>query len=170
MAHFRSSAGSAGRLKSYTAVGWHAQVRKLAEAGERGSAAADAVGLDPTARTLKGWLSDPLNEPTKANQAKIHAAYDRLAGKFPEGVKGETLKITGVVGYGDDVRERGGNSGAPLKVNGSKGKWDRIEEAWNDGTLDEALLEDLYAEDVIGEDIGDNYEWSFPGGSYSVAA
>lgn len=61
---------------SYQAKGWHAQIRALTES-KRGSAAADRAGLDPSARTLRRWLSRDA-APSKENQAKIAEAYGAL--------------------------------------------------------------------------------------------
>lgn len=67
-----------GRASSYRAKGWHAQIRALSAAGDRGSRAADRAGLSVTAPTLRHWLAED-RAPTAANQAKISAAYERLA-------------------------------------------------------------------------------------------
>lgn len=169
LAYLEEHAGGStpGRKTSYTAVGWHAQIRQLT-GHSRGSAAADAVGLDPTARTLRRWLAG--NEPTKANQERIAAAYRRLANDFPAGVKGKTQQITGLVDIGGDLRDRGGADGVALKIGaGNGGDWTRIEDAWNDGTLTADLLEDLYYEDVVVPDLDSTDDIAFPGSSYSVA-
>ncbi|MGH3378825.1 MAG: hypothetical protein ACRDP6_29265 [Actinoallomurus sp.] len=61
---------------SYTAKGWHAQLRALTTSA-RGSDLADRAGLDPSARTLRGWLAED-RAPSKANQERIAAAYEGL--------------------------------------------------------------------------------------------
>jgi hypothetical protein len=61
---------------SYTAKGWHAQLRALTVSA-RGSDLADRAGLDPSARTLRSWLAED-RAPSKANQEKIAAAYEGL--------------------------------------------------------------------------------------------
>jgi hypothetical protein len=61
---------------SYTAKGWHAQLRTLTTSA-RGSDLADRAGLDPNARTLQAWLAED-RAPSKANQEKIAAAYEGL--------------------------------------------------------------------------------------------
>lgn len=69
-------AGTARPAASYTAKGWHAQLRALTGTA-RGSAAADRAGLSPTPRTVLGWLSET-REPSPANRAKIAEAYGAL--------------------------------------------------------------------------------------------
>jgi hypothetical protein len=100
-------------------------------------------------------------------------------GGIPDWVKSGKMHITGRVGYGPDVRDRGTGTNVPLEVDLSKGQgrryiepgpgthWDAIEEQWED--LDDEDLEDLIGEELISEDIGDSYGWDFPGGSYTVA-
>lgn len=102
-------------------------------------------------------------------------------GGIPEWVKSGEMRITGQVAYGPDVRNRGEGGTAPLLVDLSqadqlggggtirrdrRGHWQAIEEDWPD--LDDDELEELIAEDLIAEDIGDGYPWGFPGGAYSV--
>ncbi len=69
-------AGEARPATSYRAKGWEAQLRALT-ASKRGSTAADRADLNPTARTLRGWLSGDAT-PSKANQQKIDQAYGAL--------------------------------------------------------------------------------------------
>lgn len=76
-----AKAASTGRLSSYQAKGWEAQLAQLTKLGAAGSAAADAAGLNPTARTLKAWLSGD-REPSAANRAKISEAYERSATRY----------------------------------------------------------------------------------------
>jgi hypothetical protein len=61
---------------SRRAVGWHAQIRELSET-KYGSKAADRAGLNPTARTMRNWLSES-QTPSKANREKIASAYEAL--------------------------------------------------------------------------------------------
>lgn len=61
---------------SYTATGWHAQIRALTAHG-RGSQAADRAGLAPSARTLRRWLAEE-QTPSRANQERIARAYEAL--------------------------------------------------------------------------------------------
>src|SRR4051812_12138451 len=167
MRYLESHAGGSHK-RSYTAVGWHAQIRQLT-GHSRGSAAADAVGLDPTARTLRGWLAG--SEPSKANQGKIHAAYRRLAADFPSSVKSGVQQITGEVTIDGDTRQRGDGNNATLKIGmGNGGDWSRIEDAWNAGTLTEAELGEWYVKDVCHADLigvsSDSIE--FTGSGYSI--
>jgi hypothetical protein len=62
--------------RSYTAKGWHAQLRALVSVGH-GSDLADRAGLNPTRGTLTAWLSET-RAPSKANQARIAEAYGGL--------------------------------------------------------------------------------------------
>ena len=150
------AAGQGGRKSTYEAKGWHAQLRALT-GSERGLSFLDQFGPDVRqTRTLTAWLAEE-RTPTKANQAKIHEAYEAAARKaFPESMKHGTLEITGLVGTGNDFRERGGSSGRqPFRIDADSGDWDAIEEAWEDGTLDAELFEDLFISDVVEEDIGE---------------
>lgn len=149
-----------GRKKSYGAVGWHAQIRKLTEAGG-GAAAADKAGLDVTRSTLLKWLAQT-QEPSAANQRKINEAYEVLGGFWDSANENRTYHIHGLIDSGDRSKTR------ILKVDGSRGSWSEIEEAYNDGADDDEI-EELFIEHVINEDIGEPTDpWNFPGSSYSV--
>lgn len=161
------------RKRSYTATGWHAQVRKLTE-HSRGSWAADQAGLDIKHRTLVDWLAER-REPSPANKDAIDRAYQLLAGGIWDPAnERHQYEIKGVVKTGDDVRDRGHGRGrdyqAPLRIDGREGNWTRIREGFENGTIDEEEAESWFIEDVIVEDIGDGSEggWEFPGASYSV--
>ncbi|MFI9772922.1 hypothetical protein ACIHJG_39750 [Streptomyces sp. NPDC052415] len=52
---------------------------------------------------------------------------------------------------------------APLRIDGSRGHWDAIEELWLAGELTDDEFEDHFIDDVIVEDIGEG-----TGASYSV--
>jgi hypothetical protein len=169
--------GGDPRKKSYQATGWHAQVRKLSE-HSRGSWAADQAGLDVSHSTLVRWLAEQ-QHPSSENQAKIHQAYSLLAGGIWDPAAERRLyEITGWVQTGQgtnmDLRFRGIPSGpdksAPLRIDGTEGRWDRIREAYEDGSIDEQKAEEWFTEDVIDQDIGDGSGggWEFPGASYSV--
>ncbi|MFF6873695.1 hypothetical protein [Streptomyces sp. NPDC012450] len=62
---------------SRKAKGWHAQLRELTEA-KNGSAAADRAGLNPSARTLKNWLSDADYPIRSGDRDRISRAYEAL--------------------------------------------------------------------------------------------
>lgn len=164
--------GDNPRKRSYTATGWHAQVKKLTEHG-RGSWAADQASLDVKHRTLVDWLAER-REPSPANQAKIRAAYNLLAGgKWDPSIEGREHAIKGVVKAGDDERDRGTGM-APLRVDGSQGKWHRIREGYESGEIDEDKAEEWFVRDIIEEDDALNdtsaaSKWEFPGTSYSVS-
>lgn len=169
--------GDDPRKKSYTATGWHAQVRKLSE-HSRGSWAADQVGLDVKHRTLVDWLAER-REPSPANRQKINAAYQLLAGGiWNPAVERHLYEITGWVSTGrgqdQDLRYRGATSGpdqsAPLRIDGREGRWYRIRQAYESGELTDEKAEEWFISDVIVEDIGEGSPggWEFPGSSYSV--
>ena len=138
------------------------------------------AGISVTPRTVSRWVSrggrGSTFRPQPANVAKIHRAYDLAARKdFPlQAVKSHTFEITGVVATGEgrnrDERHRGSTGYAPLRIDGARGSWTRMQAAWNDGTLDARTAEALFIEDVIGGDIGDGSAggWEFPGTTYQV--
>lgn len=169
--------GDNPRKRSYTATGWHAQVRKLTE-HSRGSWAADQAGLDVKHRTLVDWLAER-REPSPANQTRIRDAYNLLAGgEWDSGNERGTYRITGWVKTGDDERFRGIPSGpdksATFKVDASSGKWHRIREAYKSGEIDEDKAEEWFIEDIIEEDDALNdgspgTGWEFPGTSYTIS-
>lgn len=173
-----TAAGGSTAKSSYKAVGWHAQIRKLSELGPRGSAAADQVGLDVTADTLRAWLSEQ-RAPTASNQQKIHDAYRSLArGHFPQHLKSATFEISGVVAITNrkgqvDRRDRGHDGSAPFRVQGRFGTWSGIEADWESGTLPGPTLEHLFTWEVVMKDPaldGVSGTITFPGDNYSVSA
>lgn len=164
-----AAGGIVGRLKSYTAKGWHAQISKLTE-NPRGYEAAASVGLSVNRRTLMDWLAER-REPTAENRRKIAEAYEVMAGRWPTSVERAQIEIAGTVKMGADERERGTGNTAALVVDGSVGDWSRIREAWESGEeLNDDDIEEWFGEDVIEEDLGEGSEpWEFPGGSYTVS-
>lgn len=70
-------AEGAGPARSYTAKGWHAQLRALTSSS-RGSSLADRAGLNPSARTLQKWLSDAEYPIRRSDREKISEAYSGL--------------------------------------------------------------------------------------------
>lgn len=72
----RQAVRDARPSSSRAAKGWHAQLRELTST-KYGSTAADRAGLNPSARTLRNWLSEA-NAPSKANQQRIGEAYAAL--------------------------------------------------------------------------------------------
>ncbi|MFF8931490.1 hypothetical protein ACF1AO_29960 [Streptomyces longwoodensis] len=65
---------------------------------------------------------------------------------------------------GDDERERGKRRATPLRVDGSRGSWDEIEELWLAGELTDEDFEDHFIDDVIVAEIGEGTDgWEFPG-------
>lgn len=159
-----------GRKSTYTAKGWHAQIAKLT-ASPRGSAAADAVGLDISARTLRAWLAES-QTPSPANQARIKAAYEVLArAPLSSAVTDKLFAIKGRVKIGSDERDRGAGRHGPLRIEGRNGDWSNIRARWEDPDFDEDELEEMFIEDVIYEDISDlsGGSMEFPGGGYTVS-
>lgn len=162
-----AAGGQVGEYRSYTAKGWHAQLSKLTSSGRGYQAAAD-VGLTATAKTLKGWLAEKV-VPTPANRLKIAEAYALMAGHWPPGVEGQDIRITGKVGIGGDVRERGTAGKAAFLVDGSVGSWQRIKDEWRTGDPDPEDIEGYFIEDLLEADLGEaTEEWSLPGTSYTV--
>ncbi|MYS19171.1 hypothetical protein GA0115240_105824 [Streptomyces sp. DvalAA-14] len=158
-----------GEYRSYTAVGWHAQLTKLTSSPRGYQAAADA-GVSATAGTLRRWLSET-QTPQPAMQARIAAAYERMAGRWPAAlVEGEDIRIHGTVKVGTDERMRGGNSGtAALIIDGSQGSWDTIRDLWRDGEPDPDDVEEEFVAELLEPDLGETTEpWEFPGTSYTV--
>ena len=68
----------AGAGRSFTDVGWHAQLRRLTES-KAGLSAADRAGLSPSRTTFVRWLSGT-QQPSKENRAKIQRAYESARG------------------------------------------------------------------------------------------
>lgn len=153
---------------SYRAKTWVGQLRQLmgTEAGYR--AMGDA-GVSANRRTLTQWLNLD-HAPSKRNQSAIHEAYTAMQrGKFPR-VRNVIIEISGVVRTGRDQRTRGDGYHAPLRVDGTHGHWDRIEDWWESGSDDYDELGFYVAEDLVAEDLGDGTEggWEFPSGTYTV--
>lgn len=167
LAYIQDLAGGGARLTSFTAKGWHAQISALT-GNARGQAASEAAGLTASKRTLLEWLRED-HEPSKANVAKIDAAYQRLAARpFPDAIKQQTLSIFGQIVIGEDDRTR------TLKVRGKdqptddRPRWARIEAAWLAGKLTPELLEKLYIADVILQDLEFSDILEFPGPEYRI--
>lgn len=161
--------GGAPRKASYTAKGWHAQISRLTST-KAGYEAADAVGLDVTERTLKGWLSEAV-EPNARNRALISRAYERVAGQWP-GWERSTFRVYGDVAQGSDRRTRGDENHSPLLIDGTQATgrtWAEFQEEWESGGMTEDDIADHFA-DVVQDDIGGSEGWSFPGSSYTVTA
>jgi len=160
------------RLSSYTAKHWHAQLSQLT-ATHRGYQALDDAGLDVTVKTLVNWLSDPEYNVRRSYRDLIHTAYENvaivLAEPVPDRVKNGQYEISGSVTTGTDERVRGTRDAAPLRIAGSRGDWDVIEELWTAGELTDDEFEDRFIDDVIEQDIGAGSDgWEFSGSSYSV--
>ncbi|MFI1769385.1 hypothetical protein ACH41H_46265 [Streptomyces sp. NPDC020800] len=168
----RSQVTPRHRLSSYTAKHWHAQLSQLT-ATHRGYQTLEDAGLHVTARTLLNWLSDPEYNVRGSYRDLIHTAYENAAivsaDPIPDQVKNGQFEISGIVKTGDDERERGTRRAAPLRIDGSRGHWDEIEELWLAGELTDDAFEDRFIDAVIVEDIGEGTDgWEFPGGSYSI--
>lgn len=164
----RSQVTSRHRLSSYTAKHWHAQFSQLT-ATHRGQQALEDAGLHVTTKTLVNWLSDAEYNVRRSYRDLIHTAYENTAivpaDPIPAHIKRGQYEISGVVKTGDNERTRGTPDANPLRIDGSRGHWDEIEELWLAG--DE--FEDHFIDDVIVEDIGEGTDgWEFPGASYSV--
>jgi hypothetical protein len=153
---------------SYTARSAAAQYKHLMRTQSGRDALAEA-GLTAAPQTRRRWVAHRQN-PGRANAAKIHEAYDTMTrGRIPRAVKEGKMRITGRVGTGPDVRDRGTRGSAPLEIDLSRGNWTRIEQGWADeGTLSNRRLEEVASEDLIEPDIGGSDWWYFPGGSYII--
>lgn len=177
-AAFRDMVGEmGGRMVSYSARGWHAQLVALTGT-QRGMGFLDAAGINVTQRTLLSWLSSTGEKgdraPSKANQQMIREAYGRAShrGLPSDLTSGGKLHIHGTVATGRDSRDRGEGSGrAPFEVNLEYATWDKIEQLWNEANTDDHDWEAAIIEDLIEEDpaLGDGSDgWQFPGGAYAV--
>ncbi|MET7540077.1 hypothetical protein [Streptomyces sp. NPDC005507] len=160
------------RLSSYHAKHWHAQLSQLTGT-HRGYQALEQAGLDVSAKTLLNWLSDPQYNVRRSYQGLIHTAYENVAlvpaDPIPAHVMNGQYEISGYVTTGTDRRERGTRKAAPLRIDGSQGDWDAIEELWTAGELTDDEFEDHFIDDVIVQDIGEGTDgWEFDGNSYSV--
>jgi hypothetical protein len=162
---------------SFNRVSPRAQFRQLqrSAAGRRALAAA---GVSVTGRTERSWLTGG-RQPAARNRAAIARAYAAMrVGGMPPWVRTGTMSITGRVAYGPDIRNRGEGGSSPLLIDlkvgnetrhivpGGDTHWQEIEEHWRELTDEE--LEDLIADELIAEDIGDGYPWGFGGPSYTV--
>jgi hypothetical protein len=168
----RSQVTPRHRLSSYTAKHWHAQLSQLT-ATHRGQQALEDAGLNVTTKTLINWLSDSEYNIRRSYRDLIHTAYENVAivpaEPIPDHITDGEYEISGVVKTGDDERTRGTVDAAPLRIDGSRGNWDAIEELWLAGELTDDEFGDHFIDDVIVEDIGEGTDgWEFPGASYSV--
>ncbi|MER6205944.1 hypothetical protein ACWDG9_41190 [Streptomyces sp. NPDC001073] len=160
------------RLSSYTAQHWHAQLSQLTGTHRGYQALADA-GLDVTVKTLVNWLSEPEYNVRRSYLDIIHTAYENVAivpaEPLPDLITEGQYEISGVVRTGTDERTRGTRDAAPLRIDGTRGHWEEIEELWLAGDLTDNDFEDHFVDDVIVEDIGEGTDgWEFPGVMYSV--
>ncbi|MEH0415927.1 hypothetical protein [Streptomyces sp. B21-083] len=168
----RSQVTPRHRLSSYNAKHWHAQLSQLTGT-HRGYQALEDAGLDVAVKTLINWLSDPEYNVRRSYRDLIHTAYENVAivraDPIPDHVRRGQYEISGYVTTGTDRRERGTPDAAPLRIDGSQGNWDEIEELWLAGELTDDEFEDHFIDDVIVEDIGEGTDgWEFDGANYSV--
>ncbi|MFI9824131.1 hypothetical protein ACIHFC_27250 [Streptomyces sp. NPDC052013] len=168
----RSQVTPRHRLSTYTAKHWHAQLSQLTATHHGYQVLADA-GLHVTTKTLINWLSDPEYNIRRSYRDLIHTAYENAAiipaDPIPDRFKNGQFEISGLVKTGDDERERGNRRAAPLRIDGSRGYWDAIEELWLAGELTDDDFEDHFIDDVIVADIGEGTDgWEFPGAVYAI--
>ncbi len=161
--------------RSYTALGWHAQISKITEVAA-GRAAADRAGLTVTHDTLIRWLKQA-QEPSAENQRKISEAYGYLKGKpWEESHQTRRYSIHGVIDSGDRIETRTLEIGLG---DYEDARWDRIRKEYETGNPNPKKIEEYFIEDVISEDIGDTSPrtngddlavngWAFPGPSYTI--
>lgn len=162
---WRSGGRAGGARTSYHATTWKGQFTELS-ATQTGYAAMEAAGLSATLRTQRGWLSGEVR-PTLANQQLIAKAYQAMRGGFDRGFTSATYSITGRVTIDNDSRERGQRGTAPLRIDGSRGRWDRIEDEWNH-SADPERLEHLFVHDVVLKDLNFSKPPRFDGDDYEV--
>lgn len=152
---------------SYNARSPAAQYKHLMKT-ESGRRALEEAGLGAAPQTRRRWLGGG-QKPSKRYAAVIGAAYEAMRrGRIPREVKGGKMRITGRVGTGPDVRDRGTSGNAPLEIDLSNGDWDRLDQAWNDDGVDDYDIEEIVSADLIEPDIGGSDWWYFPGGNYTV--
>lgn len=103
-----SSRATQGEATSYTATGWHAQLRALTGTA-RGSELADRAGLNPSSRTLRAWLAED-RPPNAANQRAIAEAYSglRTYSRDHAQVTARAARHDAVAAINDAVRDRYG--------------------------------------------------------------
>ncbi|MEV0254702.1 hypothetical protein AB0H82_10630 [Streptomyces sp. NPDC050732] len=163
---------SRGRLKSYRAKGWHAQLVHLTET-HRGYTELSRAGLGVTQQTLLKWLADDEYPVRRSYREIIHQAYEAAAtiaaNPIPRAFKDHQFEIRGVVKTGDDERDRGARGTAPLRIDGRNGHWASIESLWREGGLDDDAFQDDFIDFVICDDIGEGTDgWDFPGSAYVI--
>lgn len=152
---------------SYTAKGAVAQFKHLMQT-EAGRQSLVDAGLGAVQQTRRRWLGGKQN-PGKANANAIHTAYEAMRrGEIPRAVMSGKMRITGRVGTGTDIRERGTPGHAPLLVDLSQGTWTRVDRLWNSDIIGDAEFDDVLSEDLIEPDIGGSDNWFFPGSSYTI--
>jgi hypothetical protein len=161
-----------GRLPSYKAKTWHAQLVHLTQT-HRGYAALEEAGLNITHATLMKWLADDEYNVRRSYRDLIHRAYETAAtipaDPIPQAFKDHQFEIRGIVKTGADQRNRGANGSAPLRIDGRNGHWTSIEAKWREGELSDAEFEDDFIDFVICDDIGEGTDgWDFPGGTYTI--
>ncbi|MCX4673551.1 hypothetical protein OG453_44145 [Streptomyces sp. NBC_01381] len=161
-----------GRLASYKAKTWHAQLVHLTHT-HRGYTALEEAGLHVTHATLMKWLSDDEYNVRRSYREIIHQAYEAAAtisaDPILQAFKDHQFEIRGIVKTGADERDRGAHGTAPLRIDGRNGHWASIEAMWRDGELGDAAFEDDFIDFVICDDIGEGTDgWAFPGGTYTI--
>ncbi|MGW5736442.1 MULTISPECIES: hypothetical protein [Streptomyces] len=161
-----------GRLTSYKARTWHAQLVHLTQT-HRGYSALEETGLHITAVTLTKWLADDEYNVRRRYREIIGQAYEAAAtipaDPIPQAFKDHQFEIRGIVKTGADERNRGAGGSAPLRIDGRNGHWASIEAKWREGELDDGEFEDDFIDFVICDDIGEGTDgWDFPGGTYIV--
>ena len=154
--------------ESYTRTTTEGQFRQLF-GSDKGYKAMEAAGMDVRqSRTFQGWL-DGTSHPNRANAQAITRAYRAMAaGGVPGWAVDAKMSITGQVGAGRDVRDRGSGGNAPLRIDLGQGDFRGV--AGVAGDADDDDLDDLIGEELVAADVGDTSGgWSFPGGAYTVS-
>lgn len=161
------------------AQSWAAQFNELTRSS-RGQAALVAAGVNPGpgARNWRWWLAGE-RSPSKANQARIGAAYSSWwtgqadATATPATGRPDLWPIAhhvhalfGLVVIDGDARERG-DGRAPLRVDGREGEWRMVNSLWK-SYADPMQIRDQWVKDVMMLDLNFSTAPEFPGGRYRV--
>jgi hypothetical protein len=160
-------AAGAGPRVSYTAKSPAARYKHLMST-RAGRDALEQAGLPAVRQTRRRWIAGR-QKPGRANAAVINAVYEALSYRpIPDALKAGKMRITGRVGTGSDIRERGRQGNAPLLIDLSNGYWGNIDRAWDDDSVGDVELENMISDDLIIPDIGGSDNWYFPGSDYKV--
>lgn len=162
-----TAAGGHGPRKSYTAQSPSARYNHLMRT-KGGRDALEQAGLAAAPGTRARWAKGT-QKPGKQYSGVINAVYEVMKrGSIPDSVKNGKMRITGRVGTGTDIRDRGSDNNAVFLIDLSEGEWDDVEKAVFDDLVGDAELEDMISEHLIEPDVSGSDTWFFPGSNYTV--